>query len=488
MSAHSESVPPVTLASLGQSPEAVLDAAGGIEAEAEEAAREGAARGAANASTMKRAVRGAFVETGGYVLGLVVRFGSNIILTRLLQPEVFGLLAMVQLIHFSLHMLADVGLSQAVTSDPRGDDEDFLNTIWSMQVVRGLVLTFATLLATWPAAVWFKEPRMYWIVPVATVSTFVHGFVSTRVFTCYRHLHLGTLFKLEFSTQSVAVVINLIGAYLGYGLISLLIGQLIGTCVYCAWSHFLPVSTHRDRWRMDPKIRREVLRFGRWIFLSSALTVIASRGDSAMLGRMLGPAMLGLYNLATNIADLPETLSFRIVNSVIYPTLSRTYNEAPDTFRRVYYRLRFYFDAAAHTALGGLTALSGFVIDLLYDERYQGASIMLAVFAVRASIGVMASPWESAFFARGQTHFGFRRALVSSIALLVAMPLGYHWFGYVGVIWGTVLARATALLVLWPPAYVAGLLSLRRELLPFVFFAGGYLLGALSDAALRSLL
>ena len=87
---------------------------------------------------MQRAAHGAFVETGAYVLGLVVRFGSNVLLTRLLQPEVFGLMAMVQLIHFSLHMLADVGLSQAVTSDARGDDDDFLNTVWSMQVVRGL--------------------------------------------------------------------------------------------------------------------------------------------------------------------------------------------------------------------------------------------------------------------------------------------------------------------------------------------------------------
>jgi O-antigen/teichoic acid export membrane protein len=440
-----------------------------------------------NTATMKRAARGAFVETGGYVLGLAVRFGSNVILTRLLQPEVFGLLAMVQLIHFSLHMLADVGLSQAVTSDPRGDDDDFLNTIWSMQVVRGLALTVATLLATYPAVIWFKEPRMYWIVPVATIGTFVHGFVSTRVFTCYRHLHLGTLFKLEFGSQTLSVAINLIGAYLGYGLVSLLVGQLVGTIVLCVWSHFLPVSTHRDRWHMDPKIRGEVLRFGRWIFLSSALTVVATRGDSAMLGRMLGPAMLGLYNLATNIADLPETLSFRIVNSVLYPTMSRTFTEAPDTFRKVYYHLRFYFDAAAHTALGGLAALSGLVIDLLYDDRYQGASIMLAVFAVRASIGVMVSPWESAFFARGQTHFGFRRALVSSIALVIAMPLGYHWFGYHGVIWGTVAARATSLLVLWPPAYMEGLLSFRRELLPFGFFGGGYLLGTLADSALRQL-
>ena len=153
-----------------------------------------------------------------------------------------------------------------------------------------LGLTLATLLATWPAAIWFKEPRMYWIVPLATVSTFVHSFVSSRVFTCHRHLRLGALLKLELGTQTLRVVINLVGAYLGYGLISLLIGQIVGSSALRVLSHFLPGTHHRDRWQMDPQIRHEVLRFGRWIFLSSALTVVATRGDSAMLGRMLGPA------------------------------------------------------------------------------------------------------------------------------------------------------------------------------------------------------
>lgn len=434
---------------------------------------------------MRRAARGAAIETSAYVLNLGIRFGSNILLTRMLEPEVFGLLAMVQLIHFSLHMLSDVGLSQSVVSDPKGDDDDFLNTVWSMQVVRGLGISAVTLLAAYPAAIWFKEPRMHWIVPLATLSTLVHSFVSSRVFSCHRHMRLGSLLKLELMTQTVSVLINLVGAYLGHGLISLLMGQCVGSAMFTLLSHSLPGSTHRDRWHMDRKIRGDVLRFGRWIFFSSALTVVATRGDSAMLGRVLGPATLGLYNLATNIADLPESLGTRIVNSVIYPTMSQTFQTKPETFSKVFYRLRFYLDVACHTALGGLSALSGFLVSLLYDDRYQAAGAMLAVFAVRASIGLMISPWESAFFARGLTHFGFRRALVTSVALLIAMPIGYWFYGGIGVVWGTVFARATAFLVLWPPAVSERLLRIHRELLPALCFGSGYALGIALEVLLR---
>jgi O-antigen/teichoic acid export membrane protein len=342
------------------------------------------------------------------------------------------------------------------------------------------------LLATWPAAVWFKEPRMLWIVPFVTLNTFVHSFISSRVFTCARHVNVAPLLKLELVTQVIALGVNIVGAYYGYGVLSLLVGQFVGSVIYTAASHLLPVNDHKDRWNMDPVLRKEILGFGRWIFFSSALTVVAGRGDSAMLGRLLGPASLGLYNLAANIADLPESLGSRLMNSVIYPTLSSTFKDAPENFSRMFYRLRFYFDGVAHTALGLLAAMSEWIIAFLYPDRYQGAGAMLSVFAFRTSIGLLAAPWESAFFARGHTHFGFRRSLITSIAVLVGMPLGYHWFGGVGVLWATVVARGTALLVLWPAAHVEGLIRYHRELLAPLFLVLGLALGSLLASGLTA--
>jgi O-antigen/teichoic acid export membrane protein len=184
-----------------------------------------------------------------------------------------------------------------------------------------------------------------------------------------------------------------------------------------------------------------------------------------------------LYNLATNIADLPDSLGLRIANSVVYPTLSRTYNEARADFSKIYYRMRLYFDVAAHTSLGGLAAMSEWLVGVLYDERYHGASVMLGAFALRSAFALMAYPWETAFFASGVTHFQFRRSVVNSVSLLLLMPIGFSWLGPQGVIWGTVLARGTPLLVLWPAAHKAGWIRYHREALVPVFLGLGYALG-----------
>ncbi len=428
---------------------------------------------------IKGTARNAVIESLGYGLSIVIRLGSNLILTRLLFPDVFGLMSMVQLLLYSLFMLSDVGLNQVVISDPRGDDEDFLNTCWSLQIIRGVGLTLVVLLCTYPAALWFNEPRMLWITPIASISTFVHSFTSSRVFWCRRHVRVLALSQLEIGTQLIVVGVSIAGAYMGYGVLALLIGNIASTFVHVIWSHFLPGTNHRDRWHMDPALRHDILKFGRWIFLSSALTVTATRGDQGLLGRLLGAGNLGLYNVALALAEMPETLGARLTSSIAYPTLSRTFQTEPGQFVQAYYRLRLYFDVLVHVALGGLCAMSGWVIALMYDSRYAEAGMMLQVLSVRTAVSMIAAPCEIALLAQGKSEYGFQRNLAMSIAVMIAMPVGYHYWGAGGLLWGTVAARVTSLFVLWPAARSQGFLRLHREVLPFPMFAVGYALGLL---------
>ncbi len=78
----------------------------------------------------------------------VLRFGFNLVLTRLLLPEVFGLMALVDLFIIGLHMFSDVGLGLSIVRSQRGDDPHYLNGAWSLQVVRGFCLWLGA--APWP--------------------------------------------------------------------------------------------------------------------------------------------------------------------------------------------------------------------------------------------------------------------------------------------------------------------------------------------------
>lgn len=436
----------------------------------------------------KRVAHAAVIEVIAYIVQIAIRLGSNLVLTRLLFPAAFGLMSLTQSILYVLWMLSDVGLSQAVVMSKRGDDPKYLDTAFTLQAIRGVGLWAVLVVLAWPLAKVYAEPELLWLLPCGSFTTVIHGLSSPRVFLLRRQVKPLALMQLTIGTQFIGVITNIAGAYAGFGVASLVAGGLVSTSLESLWSHFLPGSNHRVKFRLDPESRHEILHFGRWIFASSSLTSLSQRGDQLLLGRLLGAAKLGIYQIALTLAELPEALASNVVNGVLYPTLARVRNEQPEAFADHYYQIRRWLDPLMHIGLGGLIGLSDWIIRLLYDDRYLSAAWMMRVLAIRASLQLLSTVCEACFLARGESRFGFRRNLFVTIMLMIAMPIGHFLDGVEGVLWGSVIARSMALVALWPDAHKRGFLRLRNELLVIPYVGSGYLIGKLAELMLDKLL
>jgi O-antigen/teichoic acid export membrane protein len=283
---------------------------------------------------------------------------------------------------------------------------------------------------------------------------------------------------IELSSQVLGTVVTVVAAYyFKLGVTALVLGTLANSVLHTTCSHFIR-HPHRDRFGIDPEARAEILKFGSWIFASSAVTFVAGRGDVILLGRLLGAVNLGLYNTALNLADAPDALAQRVTGGVLYPLYAKIFNERPDDLPKAYFKSRLAFDGLVQTALGGLYALSPWIIDLMYDDRYQAAYPMLQILALRTAVGLMATPCETALTARGMSVYGFRRNLFVALGVLVFLPLGNWVMGAQGVLWGTVLSRVMGLFAVWPAAKENGILRLQRELLVPLFLGVGFSLGS----------
>ena len=144
-------------------------------------------------SVKQLAVRGAVWTIGSYGLSLVLRLGSNLILTRLLVPEMFGLMSLVYVFIMALNLFSDLGIGQSLIQNKRGDEPDFINTAWTLQVYRGLILWFCMLLLAWPVSQLYQKPECLWLIPVVGFGTVISGFNSTSLFTLNRNMAFGKL-------------------------------------------------------------------------------------------------------------------------------------------------------------------------------------------------------------------------------------------------------------------------------------------------------
>lgn len=422
-------------------------------------------------------LKNSFYEVVGYGTSQALRLLSNLVLTRLLFPEAFGLMALVGIVLYGLSMLSDVGILQSVVQNERGEDEDFLNTAWTMQIVRGAGLCVVTAVVAYPVALAYGERQLFPLLLAAGGQLLIGGFVSTSLLSLRRQIQSAKLMIIEVGVQLMTLVGVVVTAYLWRSVWALLIGSVLGTVLRVIWSHRIDVG-YRNRLKWDKSAWKEITGFGRWIFGSSIATFISSQSDRLLLGHLLGVATLGVYSIAVFVSDAIRTLVTRVVGDVFYPVFSRERHKGNDYLRDEYYFLRLRLDLAVLPAMGMLSMLGDFLIQFMWDERYADAGWMLRILCLRIATACAMQPCEVCLVATGASRFGFGRSVARMIGVMIGIPLGYHFGGMEGLVWGVALSELPAALVLWPAAARRGLFRLSRELLSVLLYGLGLLAGA----------
>ena len=206
-------------------------------------------------------VRGSVIEIVGYVLSQVLRLATNMILAHLLFPEAYGLTAIVTVFMVALSMLTDVGLRDSIISNERGDEVDFLNTAWTIQVIRGFGLWALATAMAWPVAWLYRQPELVPLIAVASVGMIIHGFGATKVHTLARKVYRGPLLVVEITSKLVSMVVMFVWAKLSPSVWALVAGGLTQTALEVAGGHFLPVG-YNNRFRWDDSAARTIRSFG----------------------------------------------------------------------------------------------------------------------------------------------------------------------------------------------------------------------------------
>ncbi len=434
---------------------------------------------AAPGNLRRRAVSGAAWSGAGYAASQALRLAGNLILTRWLFPEAFGLIALVQIFLQGLEMFSDMGVGPALVRDARGAEPRFANTAWSMQVTRGVALWLCALAAAAPLAWLYSEPLLAQLLPVAGLSAVLAGFAATDLFIASRRLNVRAVVLVEFGAQACGLTVMLASAWLHPCVWALVWGGLASSAAKTALSHLL-VASQRNWFAWDREAAQALMGFGKWILASSAVYFVSLQLDRLLLGYFVAPALLGVYTVAVLLAELPVALNKRLTRQVLYPLLSAAHRERPQALAADFARGRRWLDVVFLPALGALMALAQPVVDLLYDPRYAAAGWMLSLLCLRTAMRCLLEPAETALVALGAPRYALWQHLVRLGWIAVALPLAWHEFGIHGLVTAAALSEIPVLPVLWSGLARHGLLRPVLECRAIALFAGSWLLvGAL---------
>lgn len=422
----------------------------------------------------------------GHVLSQLVRFGSSLILTRLLAPDLYGVMAVGYMVITGLVMVSDIGLTAGVIQSKRGDDPVYLNVTWIVAIIRGAVITLAALalggaLASgmgdgWlPANSVYSDPRIPTLIAVVSIYSLVAGFESTRAIYARRHLMLGQLTKIDLACQLTSTVCILAWAWVSPTLWALAFGWIAGAVMQTVLTHVaLPGPANRFEW--DRTAFREVFHFGKWIFLSSTLTYFLQVGDRLLLAAFLDAKTLGQYSIAILLMGALQTAVLKICSHVVMPALSEVARERPAEMKSALYEIRLPIDLVCLVAAGALVYLGEPIVRILYDVRYAPAGWMLSILGL-SLVAARLDVFERCLVAVGRVRVLSVLNVARLVSLYVLVPLGYHIAGMRGAIAGVAVSFvANAGLILALQAYL-GLIDFRRELLAIPMYGTGLAAG-----------
>lgn len=388
---------------------------------------------------MSRAMRGSVLTAGSFAISQGLRLASNLILTRLLFPEAFGLMALVSVALIGLQMFSDTGIGPAIARSPRGDDPDFLDTAWTINVARGALLWVLACVAAWPLAWAWDAPEMVQLLPVAGISLLIAGFNPTRIDTANRHLLLGRVTALDLLSQLIGIIAMALLAWAMHSVWALVIGSLIGAVAKLAltWT-LLPGRVNRFRW--EGPAGSELLHFGKWIFLSTLCGFLLAQGDKAVLGSVLSKEAMGIYNIGFFLASFPALLAGVVIARIMIPLYREQTTASPEVGAQRIRRMRLGLTLMVLLMLAAMGFIGPFLVKIMFDDRYLAAGVIVTLVALAQMPGIIGLSYDQSALAAGDGKgFFFLLAMRASVHL-AALIIGAQWAGAAGALLGQAVA------------------------------------------------
>lgn len=375
----------------------------------------------------RRATRGTVFGTLGQFGDQAFRLVGNVVLSRLLFPEAFGLMAIANLVLTALQMMSNVGIRPALIRHPRGEEPIFLDTAWTLQILRGLLLFAIGLAIAIPMAGFYDEPELRRIVPVVTFAAIFQGLFSTKLASQMRHIRLGRVVAIETAARAASVAVMIVFAWYHRSVWALVAGGLTAALVQLVLSH-VALPGPRNRLRFERDAASEIFSFGKWIFVSTLFTFLSLRIDVALLGKLLPVGVLGVYSIGVMLPAILGQLSGKLIQVVLMPALSESYRTGEAALRENFASARSVILPVGVMASVGLALLAPAFFHYLYDARYHDAGWIAQLAVLPVWFTFLQESSGRVLLARGDSRSwalsNVWKTLVTGLGCIVGFQLG----------------------------------------------------------------
>lgn len=282
----------------------------------------------------QRVVRSGFWVAFFKIIERGFRFIKTLIIARLLAPSDFGLFGIACLSLDILQTFTETGINAALIQK-KEDIKDYLNTAWTIQIIRALVLSCIIFIFSPYIAKFFNNMEAAPLMRIIAINMLFSGFANIGVVYFEKEIEFGKKRLIRFVQLLVEFIVSLILAFILRNAWALVWGMLVGSIANCITSYI--IHPYRPKLHLEIAKAKDLLHFGKWIFGSAILTFLITQGDDILVGKILGATALGFYTMAYAISNMPTTEITSVISQILFPAYSKIQNNKK-RLSEVYYK------------------------------------------------------------------------------------------------------------------------------------------------------
>ncbi len=307
---------------------------------------------------------------------------KTLVIARILTPSQFGIFGVATLLLTFVEILTETGINIFLVQNKEKVDR-YLGTAWIVSIVRGALIASVIFLSSSFVASFFKIQNAQSIIALISLVPIIRGFINPAIINLQKEL----LFKKEFYLRTAVLAIETLATILlvwVYGSIEALIyGMLSGALLEVALSYLMIKPW--PSLKFVPSHFKEIVSKGKWITGATVLNYFYQNGDSIVVGRILGAASLGLYDMAYRISLVPLNDFADVFGKVVFPVYVRISEDA-SRFRKAYFKSLLTVSLIVLPIGFFVSIFAKEIIIIFLGDRWIGASAALSVLGIFGAI------------------------------------------------------------------------------------------------------
>jgi lipopolysaccharide exporter len=363
------------------------------------------------------------------------QFIRTIILARILAPDDIGVFGIALVLLSMLETFSKTGFNQALIYK-KGKDSSYLDTAWTIGLIRGIVLAIILLGIAGPASTFFNSPESLNIIRAISIVVVLQSFNNVAVIYFEKDLQFHKYFQYRFSSTISDMTVAIVAVLILRNVWALVFGLVAGNIVQLIMSYV--INPYRPKIKIDRSKAKELFRFGKWIFFSGSLVFLITDADDLFVGRILGATMLGFYQLGYKISNISATEVSSAISSLSFPVYAKLQDDLAK-LQKAFIKILQFTTFLSFPIAGAIIAFAYDFTKIFLGDKWLPmvpAMIVLAVWGAIRSVGATS----------GEFFKGIGRPDISTKLYIIQVAIIFGLIYYFSINWGILGTSITVLI------------------------------------------